>query len=461
MFRNDFIWGTATSSYQIEGAAFEEGKGLSVWDVFCEKESAIFEANNGNIACDHYHKYKNDIAIMKEIGIKAYRFSISWPRVMPDGEGIINEKGLDFYSNLVDFLLENGIEPHITLFHWDFPFELYKKGGWLNDNSPEWFAQFTKVVVQRLSDRVKNWFTINEPQCFIGAGHVMGVHAPGVKMGLREYFAASHNALLAHGRAVQTIRQYSKSSCKIGYAPVGMVKIPQTNSEADIKAAYNEMFSMTVNEPIWTNTWWMDPVLLGKYPNDGIEAFERYLPIIRSEDLKTISQPLDFFGTNIYTGTRVCAGKDGKAQKVTNNNGFAKTAIDWTIEPESLYWGPKFFYERYKKPIIVTENGLSSMDWISLDDKVHDAMRIDFLKRYLQQLNRAANDNIDIRGYFHWSFLDNFEWARGYQDRFGLVFVDYQTQKRTPKDSAYFYKNVIETNGEIISQLFKDCKHEK
>ncbi|BCZ48738.1 beta-glucosidase [Clostridium gelidum] len=448
-FKKDFVWGAATAAYQIEGAAFEEGKGLSVWDTCCQRTGFVKDGDNGNIACDHYHRYKEDVQLMNKMGLKAYRMSISWSRVIPSGIGKINEKGLEFYDRLVDELLENGITPYITLFHWDFPHELYKKGGWLNSDSSDWFAEYTKVVVERLSDRVKHWITLNEIQCFIELGHGAGTHAPGLKLDMSDVLLAGHNALLAHGKAVQTIRKYSKGDCEIGYAPVGGASFPDTQSKEDIEAARRATFDFD-SPNIWNSSWWMDPVCLGSYPEEGLKAFEKWLPKIGADDMKTIFQPIDFLGLNIYQGSRVRMGQDGNVEMVNKNVGYDQTNLKWPVTPEILYWGPKFFYERYQKPIVITENGLSNTDWVSLDGKVHDPQRIDFLNRYLREYKRATQDGVDAKGYFQWSLMDNFEWAEGYNERFGLIHVDYQTQKRTIKDSGFWYKNVIESNGENL-----------
>lgn len=448
-FSENFVWGASTASYQIEGAAFEDGKGLSVWDMCCKRPKFVKDGDTGNVACDHYHKYKDDIKIMKQLGLKAYRMSISWPRVLPEGIGNINEKGLYFYDKLIDELLENGIEPYVTIFHWDYPYELYKKGGWLNPDSSDWFAEYTKVIVERFSDRVTHWMTQNEPQCYIGLGHSVGIHAPGLKLDNSDILVASHNSLLAHGKAVQVIRKYSKKECEIGYAPVGVTSYPESNSKEDIEAARMAMFNFY--EPThWNNTWWMDPVFLGKYPQDGLKVYEQWLPNIKPDDMKTICQPIDFLGVNIYNGAKVRMGKDGKPEYVKKSVGYDQTSFKWPVTPEALYWGPKFLYERYNKPIIITENGLSNADWVNVDGKVHDPQRIDFLYRYIREFKRAAADGVDTKGYFSWSLLDNFEWAEGYNERFGLVHVDFNTLKRTIKDSGYWYKTVIESNGSII-----------
>jgi len=448
-FSKEFVWGAAASSYQIEGAAFEDGKGLSVWDTCCDWLGFVKDGDNGKVACDHYHKYKEDVGIMRELGLKAYRLSISWPRIMPDGTGRLSEKGLDFYDKLVDELLSNGIIPYVTLFHWDYPYELQNRGGWLNSDSPEWFAEYTSAVVKRLSDRVTHWMTQNEPQCYIGLGYKTGEHAPGLKRGLRECFKAGHNSLLGHGKATMAIRANAKKAAIIGYAPVGSVFCPATDALADIEAAKEATFSV-IDQNFFNSSWWLDPVYLGSYPEQGLKAFEGFVPDIGANDMKIINQPIDFLGVNIYQANLACKGEDGKPKMAERPIGYSQTAFKWPVVPEALYWGPKFFYERYKKPILITENGMANADWIAVDGKVHDPQRIDFLYRYIREFKRAATDGVDAMGYFCWSFIDNFEWAEGYTQRFGLTYVDFNTLKRTIKDSGYWYRSVIETNGENI-----------
>ncbi|MBV9864376.1 MAG: beta-glucosidase [Abitibacteriaceae bacterium] len=448
-FPKEFVWGAAAASYQIEGAAREDGKGLSVWDMLCRKPGAIWSGHSGDVACDHYHRYPEDIGLMQQIGLYAYRLSLSWPRIMPDGVGTVNDAGLAFYDRLIDALLAANITPYVTLFHWDYPYELYCRGGWLNRDSSDWFAEYTAVVVDKLSDRVRHWMTLNEPQCFIGLGHSTGEHAPGVKLPFAEVLRAGHNSLLAHGKAVQTIRAHSKQPCEIGYAPVGVVKMPASDAPEDIEVARQAMFSVTNKGP-WNNTWWMDPVILGQYPEDGLKLFGADVPEVRPGDLETICQPLDFFGTNIYQGERVKANAAGQAESVPLRTGHELTAFRWPVTPDALYWGPRFFWERYKLPIVITENGLSNIDWVSLDGQVHDPQRIDYTARHLLELERAGQDGVDIRGYFHWSLMDNFEWAEGYKERFGLIYVEYPTQQRILKDSAHWYAEVIKSNGAAL-----------
>jgi len=446
-FPKDFVWGAAAASYQLEGGAFEDGKGLSVWDVFCRKEGAVWQGHTGDVACDHYHRYREDVALMKALGLKGYRLSISWPRVLPEGVGAVNEKGLDFYERLVDELLAAGVEPWVTLFHWDYPFELFCRGGWLSPDSPAWFAEYTRAVVERLSDRVSHWMTLNEPQCFIGLGHQTGIHAPGLRLGMMEVLRAAHNALLAHGMSVQAIRAGAKSEPQVGMAPASRVCVPASEEPADVEAARRAMFSVASRD-MFNNTWWLDPIFFGRYPEDGLELFGRDAPEVRQGDMETISQPLDFFGCNIYNGRTVRAGEDGRPEGVPLPPGYAITHQgDWPVVPASLYWGPRFFYERYGLPVVITENGHQNLDSVALDGRVHDPQRIDYLNRYLLELERAVGDGVDVRGYFTWTIMDNFEWAYGYKIRVGLVYVDYTTLERVPKDSFYWYRKVIATNG--------------
>lgn len=449
-FAKDFVWGAATSSYQIEGTGRDSGKGQNIWDVFTKEPGRVYEGHTGDIACDHYHRFREDVAYMKELGLKGYRFSIDWSRVLPEGTGKVNEKGIDFYNALIDELLEQGIEPYITLYHWELPYEIYKRGGWMNPEIVEWFGQYARLVAERFSDRVKYFFTLNEPQCFVGLGFLQGCHAPGVKAPLRDTFEMAHNALKAHGRAVQMLRAYGKQNVQIGYAPTSGMCYPEKETPKDIEAARKALFALPddLSNWIWNVSWWSDPVILGKYPEEGMKKYEKYLPVITDEDMKLISQPIDFYGQNIYNGRCIRMGTDGRPEEVRRPAGFPKTATNWPVTPEALYWGPKFLYERYRKPIYITENGMACHDTVSQDGKVHDPNRIDFLARYLKNLKRAAEE-IDIRGYFQWSLMDNFEWDKGYAERFGIIYVDFETQERIWKDSAYWYRDLIRRNGDF------------
>jgi beta-glucosidase len=447
-FPKNFVWGAATAAYQIEGAAYEDGKGLNTWDIFSKRPGMTFQGHSGDEACDHYHRWKEDVGLMKEIGLQAYRFSISWARVLPEGTGKINQKGLNFYDRLVDALLEARITPWATLFHWDYPYSLYCRGGWLNRDAADWFAEYTQAVAKKLGDRMKHWITLNEPVCFIALGHQDGIHAPGDKMGLKQVLTAAHNTFRAHGKAVQTLRSCVKHA-KLGLASVGLPKSPASKSKADIDAARTATFSVPNSH--WNNAWWMDPLLLGKYPEDGLKIFgSANIPEIKSGDMREMCQPLDFFGVNIYQHEVWRAGKDGKPEKATFPPGIPMTTMEWPVTPEALYWGPKFFHERYHLPIAITENGMGNCDCISLDGAVHDPQRIDFTQRYLLELGRAAADGVPIEAYFYWSLLDNFEWGYGFRQRFGLTYVDYPTQRRILKDSARWYAKVIKTNGACL-----------
>ncbi len=447
-FSKDFIWGVASSAFQIEGATDKDGKGPHIWDIFTH-EGRVYEGHTADIACEHYYRYKEDVAIMKQLGIKAYRFSLNWPRILPKGVGEVNQKGIDFYNRLIDELIANDIEPYITMYHWELPYELHKRGGWLNPDCVNWFGEYARVVSENFSDRVEKFITFNEPQCFVGLGYLRGEHAPGLKSTLTDTFQIAHNVLKAHGQAVKELRAAAKKPIQVGYAPTCGMAYPATDSPEDIEATRRYLFSISNPSDNWTwnVAWFSDPVFLGKYPEDGLKKYAEYLPEITDEDMKLISQPLDFMGENIYNAVIIRAGEDGNPEYVDRYYGFGKTAINWPITPEALYWGPKFLCERYKLPLYITENGMSCHDVVSLDGKVHDPNRIDFLSRYLLALERAIDEGHDIRGYFLWTIIDNFEWAYGYSERFGIVYVDFRTQERIIKDSGYWYKKVIETNG--------------
>ena len=447
-FPHDFIWGAAAASYQIEGSTQGvDGCGESVWDLCVKRPGFVKGGDTGFLACDHYHRHREDVALMKEIGLQAYRLSVMWPRILPAGTGAVNEKGLAFYDRLIDTLLDAGITPWVTLFHWDFPAALFHRGGWLNPDSPLWFEEYAAVVVDRLSDRVHHWFTLNEPACFIGLGHQIGVHAPGVQLSPAEVNRAWHHSLLAHGRGVRVIRQASKSpGCQVGFAPVFRTCIPATESAADIEAARRMMFDgrdRSMFEPGWN----LEPILNGVYPDDLLKLWGADAPVIREGDMELIRQPIDFIGFNLYQSGLVRAGAGGLPEDIPYPTHHPRTQLGWPVTPDALYWAARFLHERYGKPLVVTENGLALNDWVSVDGRVHDPLRIDFLTRYLRGLERAVDEAIPVLGYFHWSIMDNFEWAEGFQPRFGLVHVDYTTQQRTIKDSGYWYREVIKNRG--------------
>ena len=450
-FPDGFAWGVAAAAYQIEGASQTDGRGPCVWDALCERPGAVFSGHTGHTACDHYHRYPEDVALIAELGTRAYRLSVSWPRVLPRGVGPVNEAGLDFYDRLIDALLSRGVKPWVTLFHWDYPLDLFHRGGWLNRATVDWFAEYTEVVVRRLGDRVRHWMTLNESQCFVGLGHAAGVHAPGVRYSQADVLRVAHHALLAHGRAVQVIRENASAKPLIGWAPHGSIAYPASVADADIAAARDEMFAVSPDDHWYFGTsWFADPVVLGHYPEDGLRQFGADMPVGFEGDLEQIAQPLDFFGVNIYQGQPIAAAPDGRPQKVRRPLGYPHTMCHWPVEPDVMYWGPRFLHERYSLPLYITESGCASMDWVHQDGHVHDAPRIDYTARHLTALRAAIRDGADVRGYFHWSILDNFEWAEGFRMRFGLIYVDYETMERIPKDSYMWYQQVILSNGACL-----------
>lgn len=445
--KEKFLWGVAASAYQIEGGAQEDGKGESIWDVFTHTSGKIARGETGDIACDHYHRYKEDVALMGELGVDVYRFSLAWTRILPDGIGRINEKGITFYENLIDELLARGIEPCVTLHHWDFPQKLYEKGFWLNPESPDWFEEYTRVVAERLGKKVKYFITFNEPQCILG-GIDYTNHAPALRWTRKDQLQAAHNILKAHGKAVKVLREIVPDA-KIGYAPCGWVILPRDNSPLEIERAREAYFKVWEDGPFYEPSVLSDPILLGDYPKEYYDIYKDILPDIQAGDMELISQPIDFYGQNFYTGAYATVDESGKLKiEQSKKVGQAQNFLGWDILPEILYWGPKFLYERYHLPLIITENGMSNCDNVCLDGKVHDAERIDFIQRYINAFKKAKEEGIPIKGYFYWSYCDNFEWDLGYAPRFGLVYINYETQQRIPKDSFFYYKNLIKKEKE-------------
>jgi beta-glucosidase len=453
-FPKKFLWGAASAAFQIEGAYQKDGKGNSIWDVFGHNSNKMAYGENGDIASGHYERYKEDVAIMKQMKLKHYRFSISWSRIFSEGKGAVNEKGLQFYSDLVDELLAAGIKPMVTLYHWDLPYALFEKGGWKNREIIDWFTEYTKVVVEKLSDRVTYWITLNEPQIFIGLGYLLGAHAPFEHSKPEELVMISHHVLMAHGSAVKTIRKYAKRPPKVGMAPTGDVYLPKDTSMEEIERARKKSFAFHSYAFTMGNAWWADPIFLGDYPKEAYEAMPEAMKIVTKEDLQLIAQPLDFYGFNAYKGTTTYQEGQMEYDEYAYQ-GSPKSMLGWDITPEVLYWSCKFLYERYHTPMLITENGIAGMDWVSLDGHVHDMQRIDYMQRYLLELERAIEEGIPVLGYTVWSVMDNLEWNRGYDMRFGLIHVDYRTLKRTIKDSGHWYKGVIESNGATL-QIQKD-----
>lgn len=464
-FPDDFLWGVATSSYQIEGAPAEDGKGPSVWDVFCRQPGKIFQGHTGDTACDHYHRYKGDVTLLKHLAIPAYRFSVSWPRVMPEGVGKVNAAGLGFYDRLVDELLAADIIPLVTLFHWDMPYSLYRRGGWLNRASAAWFADYTRVVVEALSDRVVYWNTMEEPVTFIEMGYRTGAHAPGLTLPAADVLQAAHHTLLAHGRSVQVIRAHARRTPIVSCDATNGGYIPYTHDPADVAAARTASFTLGPLDPevrhltpvsainTWNDSWWGDPIYLGHYPEQGRRLFHTIMPEIEPGDMEMIHQPLDLCLLSVYGGKMCRAGANGEPSLVPHKPGYATTTQNhWAVAPEALYWAARFDYERYGVPVVIAENGFQNIDNVALDGNVHDPQRIDYVRRLLLELEHVFAEDIPVKGYFHWTLMDNFEWAEGYNIRVGLIHTDFVTQKRTPKDSAYWYRQVIESNGRYLHE---------
>lgn len=421
MFGKDFLWGAATAATQIEGA-YNEDKGLTVWD--CTTDGNVRYGEDCKIACDHYHRYKEDVSLMKDIGLNSYRFSISWARIFNDEKQKVNENGLNFYKNLVNELVKNGIEPVCTLFHWDLPMWVYNKGGFLSNEFVPLFSNYVKTVVLALSDKIRYWITFNEPQCFVHGGYEGGWLAPFQKNGRYVAERIIKNVMLAHGEAVEVIRKYAKLPPKIGFAPTASLIIPTNDSREEVERAYNQTFDGYAG-------LWSDPIVKGVAGKNS--------SFLSDADLKKICKPLDFYAFNVYRS-------DNSSE--VYYQGMPRSALGWEIVPESIYWATKFAYQRYNLPIFITENGIACEDFVYDDGKVYDPQREFYIKKHIEQLKRASDEGIPVIGYQYWSLLDNFEWATGYDARFGLVYVDYKTQKRMIKESAYYYKKIIKTNGE-------------
>lgn len=445
-FPDDFFWGAATSAYQIEGSHNADGKGPSVWDTFCQRPGVIVAGHTGNVAADHVRRFREDVALMRELGLQAYRFSLSWSRILPNGVGAVNESGLRFYEELLDALLEAGIRPLVTLFHWDYPQALADQGGWLHPDSPLWFEEYARVVATRLGSRVQDWITLNEPGIYLNLGSFEGTHAPGLKLTKAEMLTCYKHTFLSHGRAVAVLRELSPGS-RVSIAPHCVCGEPIDESEPHVAAAREYTFGESAPErAFWQQRLYVDPVIQGEWPEKMSQDLAPDWELPSSSEMALMSPPLDYFCINFYSSPLIQAGKEG-VEVVPDPPGMARTLFDWPMRERGLYYATKFHHERTNLPIVISENGLSCMDWVALDGCVHDPQRIDFLRRYLGQLHRATQDGIPVLGYCHWSLLDNFEWADGYRQRFGLIHVDFQTQKRTIKDSGYAYARWIQQNG--------------
>ncbi|MBM7055488.1 GH1 family beta-glucosidase [Streptomyces durocortorensis] len=431
----DFTWGVATAAYQIEGAVAEDGRSPSIWDTFSHTPGKVDGGDTGDIACDHYHRVPEDIGLIKQLGADAYRFSVAWPRVVPGGDGPVNKAGLDFYDRLVDGLLEAGVTPFATLYHWDLPQVLQDRGGWTVRETSEHFAAYASQVVERLGDRVKDWATLNEPLCSAWIGHLEGRMAPGLT-DLTAAVRASYHLHLGHGLAVQAIRAAS-SGARVGIVNNLSPIEPASVSEADLAAARRADGHI--------NRWWLDPILGRGYPQDMVEEYGVELPV-REGDLETIAAPLDWLGINYYFRQIVTADPDGTAPHARQVSvpGARLTHMDWEVHAEGLEQLLLRLTEEYGvQRIYVTENGSAYEDVVAADGSVHDPERVRYLEEHLAACARAVGKGAPLAGYFAWSLLDNFEWAYGYDKRFGLVHVDYATQRRTVKSSGLRYAELV------------------
>src|SRR5262245_34422366 len=455
-FPNGFYWGVGTSSYQIEGAWNEDGKGPSIWDTYTDKPGNIKNNDTGDVANDHYHRYKEDVALMKDIGANSYRFSIAWPRIFPEGTGQANPKGLDFYSRLVDELKAAGIEPFATLYHWDLPQTLQDKhGGWQSKDTAKAFADYAGYIAEHLGDRVKHFFTINEFRSFVEGGyqgfdtdvgggktlHLGG--APGLRLSNGELNQVRHHAVLGHGLAVQAIRARGKTGAKVGFAENMRIPVPVLETPEYVKAA--ERACRDLNADFTT------VMLEGRYTDEYLKTTGKDAPKFTDDELKTIASPLDFVGINVYKPNSYVAPSDAPPgyRSIPINASHPKMQSEWHVfDPQCLYWAPHHVQSLWgAKSIFITENGCAASDVVADDGKVYDTDRVMFLRAYLTQLQRATADGVPVHGYFLWSAQDNFEWIYGYGNRFGLIYVDFKTQKRTPKLSAEWFREVARRNA--------------
>lgn len=452
-FPENFLWGVAAAAPQIEGAAREDGKGESVWDAYAKIPGKIKNGDTLDVACDHYHRFPEDFALMRKLGIKHYRLSIAWPRIYPDGDGELNQAGLNFYNRLLDSMEKNGITPWVTLFHWDLPQSLETRfGGWRSRKTVDAYARYAETVVKALGPRVKHWFTLNEIVAFTRRAYGMVRNAPGLDLDVKTVNQTYHHALLCHGLSVRAVRKYGQPGSTVGLVDNPLVPIPLSESEADISAAR----AFFVRDSIRV----LDPLYKGEYTSEYIKTFgAENVPDFEDSDFKLITEKCDFIGLNIYWGYYVRAGKNGQPEELPFPPDFPAASVSWLkITPESLYWGPRHIRDIYgEQPIYIAESGCGYHDEPIIDGECLDLQRRDLVRSYLKEVHRAIQDGVDVRGYFLWSFMDNFEWGEGYGIRFGICHMDYETLKRTPKLSAHWYSQVIRSNalysGESINHV--------
>ncbi len=435
-FPPGFVWGSATASYQIEGAVHEDGRSESIWDRFCATPGKVENGDSGAIACDHYHRWPEDIKLMQTLGLQAYRFSVAWPRVVPNGRGEVNQKGLDFYDRLVDKLLEAGIAPYATLYHWDLPQVLQDKGGWANRETAYAYAEYTEAVLKRLGNRVKGWITHNEPWCAAFLGYQIGNHAPGLT-DYRQAIAATHHLLLSHGLAMPIIRQYAPQTEAGITLNLGVFHAAQPGSADD------ELVRQADCE---RNRLFLDPLFKGRYPADHTMMNEMAAELVKAGDLERIAAPIDFLGINYYTRAVLHLDPQTNSYQEINPPG-TYTTMGWEVYPEGLYELLTRMQRDYPSRYVITENGASTDDAPNASGQVVDELRLNYLREHFRQAHRAIADGVNLSGYFVWSLMDNFEWAFGYSKRFGIIYVDYATQQRIIKESGHWYSKVIQANG--------------
>jgi beta-glucosidase len=433
-FPADFVWGAATAAYQIEGAVDADGRGESIWDRFSATPGKVRNGETGAIACDFYNRYPEDVRLIRSLGLDAFRFSIAWPRVLPEGRGRVNEAGLDFYDRLVDELLGNGVEPYVTLYHWDLPQALEDRGGWPARETAEAFVEYVEAVAGRLGDRVTHWITHNEPWVVAWLGYSWGVHAPG-RTSDADAIATSHHLLLSHGWAVDVLRREAPN------AQVGItLNLAHVDAAGDTPEDLDAARIVDGN----LNRWYLDPLFRGAYPEDMLEHYAPDAPDVRDGDLEAISAPIDFLGVNNYSRHLVRASANGEGPHMVRDPESQYTDMGWEIYPQGLYQVLARVRDDYGPPAIyITENGAAFGDIRGHDGRVHDPERRDYIAQHVDAVGRALEEGVPMKGYFVWSLLDNYEWAFGYGKRFGIVYVDYPTLERVPKDSALWYRDFV------------------
>ncbi len=434
-FPKDFLWGAATAAYQIEGSPLADGAGMSIWHRFSHTPGTILNGDTGDVACDHYRRWRDDIEWMRRLGLNAYRFSIAWARVLPEGRGRVNPKGLDFYQRLVDALLQNGITPMATLYHWDLPAALQDEGGWANRECASWFAEYAELMFRTLGDRVKLWATINEPWVVMALGYLMGHHAPG----MRDIGAASragHHMLLGHALAVQALRALDIPDAHIGIVTNLGPQQPASDNPQDQAVAL--LWHQFINQ------YFLDPIFVGEYPQTVLSFVGEFAPPVRSGDMEVIQTPIDFIGVNYYTRNVLAYDADSPFGSRPVPQQALHTEMGWEVYPQGLYEILKWLHETYGAvPLYITENGAAFADTLNENGEVDDPLREEYIRAHLEQAYRALEEGVPLKGYFYWSLMDNFEWAFGYSRRFGLLYVDFETQRRIPKRSAHWYAQFI------------------